>query len=766
MILDDAFKKIDRYLAKDMGQPFIVDVQNKKDLSKLKAQYNVGENVFISASDYAASDEYPRLDNLYARLANETNNIFVTELSSFLKLIGEQTVRSTLESILSMTIAGHIVVITYQCENYLDVTNNRLVPRLCVIDGTKDVVPEVVFISRDLPLPNGVNSINGLHQIAGAVESNSEKKLYVKTSKHQNLFRNSLYSISDLNNAYDILLQKDIATRDLKNEYGTDEQWNYALEKIDQKNSWAEIVDFEFGSYQSLDLVIPNLASFDENRKWLFFISLKLFGAKNSWCLNEAARRADSFNDLIRQVYRCILDRSPGDSDFEECYASRKMLLMQFGNQLDGAVDFCNIVRSKGKDAICYLTDITQKEKETIFLLLDKYGDEYSKNDIFRILKIVYPDLYDYLTPFRFKNDLLDDYFQNYKYQKIINKIFPEFDQIVSEQAEKREYNLILEPRSAKIESIDRNRAQVFFIDALGVEYLSFIMAVCKKLNLMANISICRCDLPSITSKNKDFMQIFESGDFPIISIKTLDEIKHHGKDNFDYQHTKLPIHLSQELEAITEILTKIKVLLAGGSIKKVIIVSDHGASRLAVIHETETIWEMPSKGEHSGRCCLKTDLDQQPICAVDAGDFWALANYDRFKGGRKADVEVHGGATLEEVTVPIIELTYLTRNIEVYLLAPTENSRIGVPPTIEVSYRKKAAIKIFSTVPLQDVSICVDGKYYDAEPLDGNFYLVSMPDIKKAKTYTVDVYANGNQVANNLPLVVKKEGTSEKELL
>lgn len=44
--------------------------------------------------------------------------------------------------------------------------------------------------------------------------------------------------------------------------------------------------------------------------------------------------------------------------------------------------------------------------------------------------------------------------------------------------------------------------------------------------------------------------------------------------------------------------------------------------------------------------------------CATEENGFWCLANYDRFKGGRKANVEVHGGASLEEVAVPIVEIT------------------------------------------------------------------------------------------------------------
>ena len=41
----------------------------------------------------------------------------------------------------------------------------------------------------------------------------------------------------------------------------------------------------------------------------------------------------------------------------------------------------------------------------------------------------------------------------------------------------------------------------------------------------------------------------------------------------------------------------------------------------------------------------------------------------DRFKGGRKANVEVHGGASLEEVAVPIIEITRKQTNIEAFIL-------------------------------------------------------------------------------------------------
>lgn len=67
------------------------------------------------------------------------------------------------------------------------------------------------------------------------------------------------------------------------------------------------------------------------------------------------------------------------------------------------------------------------------------------------------------------------------------------------------------------------------------------------------------------------------------------------------------PIHLIRELELIDELLKKIKTNLTNGEYQKAILIADHGASRLAVIHETENLWEMASNGKHSGRCCPKS---------------------------------------------------------------------------------------------------------------------------------------------------------------
>ena len=82
------------------------------------------------------------------------------------------------------------------------------------------------------------------------------------------------------------------------------------------------------------------------------------------------------------------------------------------------------------------------------------------------------------------------------------------------------------------------------------------------------------------------------------------------------------------------------------------------------------------------------------------------------------------------------------------------------------MSFRKKAALKIFSTVSLQNVSFAVNGAFYPANDLGNNYYRVDMPELKKQDTYYADVYSGDNVIAEKLPFVIKKEGQKERSLL
>ena len=776
MTIDAVFKKIDRYLKKEYIGPLVVDVQNSEDLDAVVTHYNLPQNEFICASDtrFCKADEFPDMASLMNFLGNETGNYFVQEVSSFFRLKGETELKQMLMEFLSMSSAGHVVIFTYQCNSFLTSiirNDRRLDNRICVIDGVHADIPKLVFTAKDVNFCK-TNAITcGIDKIAKLVESSAKGVIVIETGKNKSNFPSSLYSISEMIDPYEILCSKDSLTTHIPKAFASSEDWKYVLSEFQSYPSWKQLISAKVGNAHSLDIVISNYKNNRSDKRWLwfYFVGLKLFGSASDIYLNAVTKKTNSPEEFIRNLFRTLLDYEPTDQNFAFLYESRKTILNAIGNPIDEIVRYCKIVLSMEEKAIFYLTDNTPQEREMIFRILDKYGLEYDRTTLMETLANIYPSLHEYLLPYRFKNDLLNEYFQEYKYQKVINKIFPEFMEVVENQAVARDYNAILQPRSAVIESIDTLDAQTFFTDAMGVEYLGYIMSKCQSLHLMAKVHVCRSELPSITSRNKDFWDVLSTAQYPIITFNKLDKIKHHGEEGYDYSRAdrKLPFHLIRELQLIDDLLENIKIDLASGTYKKAILVADHGASRLAVIHETENLVEMESNGQHSGRCCPKSDVDVKPDNATDADDFWALANYDRFKGSRKANVEVHGGATLEEVVVPIIELTYFAEAVEIRIMPVDATVTFSGTPEILVSFRKKAAIKIFSTQKLMDVSIQIDGHVYDAKAVDNNFYIVeSMPEIRRAKTYEVDVYACGNKVASALPLRVKKESGSEKSIL
>ena len=96
MSLDAVIKKIDRHLKKDFVQPLIVDVQNPDDFQAIWQHYNVGSYVFLKAQDYCGKDSIPQFDKLYFDLAQNEGIVFVTGISIFLKLQGEQFLKESL----------------------------------------------------------------------------------------------------------------------------------------------------------------------------------------------------------------------------------------------------------------------------------------------------------------------------------------------------------------------------------------------------------------------------------------------------------------------------------------------------------------------------------------------------------------------------------------------------------------------------------------------------------------------------------------------
>lgn len=190
----------------------------------------------------------------------------------------------------------------------------------------------------------------------------------------------------------------------------------------------------------------------------------------------------------------------------------------------------------------------------------------------------------------------------------------------------------------------------------LGVEYLGYIVELARRRGLKVSIEIGRAELPTITCENNAFFYNWPE-DLRHPKEEELDEIKHKEKGGYYYStQNPYPIHLAKELEIIEKAVNDIATTLGLRKYDRVVIASDHGASRLAVLRHKEEKYETDTQGKHSGRCCKFFPGCNLPF-AIDEEDrgYIVLADYGRFKGSRASNVEVHGGASLEEVIVPII---------------------------------------------------------------------------------------------------------------
>ena len=277
------------------------------------------------------------------------------------------------------------------------------------------------------------------------------------------------------------------------------------------------------------------------------------------------------------------------------------------------------------------------------------------------------------------------------------------------------------------------------------MEYLGYIVELARRRGLKVSIEIGRAELPTITCENNAFFSNWPE-DLKHPKEEELDEIKHKDKGGYYYSaKNPYPIHLAKELEIIEKAVNDVATTLGLRKYDRVVIASDHGASRLAVLRHKEEKYETDTKGEHSGRCCKFFPGCDLPF-AINEEDrgYIVLADYGRFKGSRAANVEVHGGASLEEVIVPIITFSL---NDSSFVVTTVDGEKI------KADYKKGIMVNLYVNKTIRDTLIIgYENKRYQSERIDDNHFKVAIPDIKRAGTYPADVYL-GNDLVGHIEI-------------
>lgn len=751
-----------------MGYPIVVDVENYADYASLRTSLCAdASKACIRVSDHTHGNGFPDILGVL-EAADKADNSVVWGISQSSMLKGEEALVSDLRRIIDRSVRGHVFVVLTHCSGLLDkyfARDPRRDRRIVVVDGKRCDLPTIRFVRKGDDCDGAhVDGMKGLLKKLEDMSGESMARnpvISVVMPYDAELFGRSKYAIQDHGDVFVVLVDKYVEIKRVADKsWASCEQWEWLRGQSKSHADFSSLVAQRWGSTrdlcQQIDDVFHNQSS---NERWLLWLAMRIFGEGSGTYLGFSLDQTTSCEAWIRRVYHALADVARSDDRFESFFAQRLELLKLLPANSTEMQFYCQSVAERyGKDAVYYLSDSTDHERRQWMKTIDE--NDWTDAEIEKAIAHASRELSYYIELFVFdsynshlKNDnisLAGDltyYFNRYKYLKIRNCIDDDFIEYVDKYAIERPYNK-LRCRSAVTRTIDKEGVQAYFIDALGAEHLGYIQAKCREYGMISDIQIVRCELPSITSINKEFKERFETRD-----VKELDDLKHHSTI-YLYERCQLPIHLFEELKVIDKELRNIRDLLRSHGAQKAVIFSDHGASRLAVIyrHENEKI-ELEEKGKHSGRCCRceqNPNLDQ---AAYENG--WAvLANYERFKGGNKAQVEVHGGASLEEVVVPIVTLTLRPEKVE-YRLADQI-----------VKYSQgKVTLALCCNMPMNAPRIQIEGVFYEgALDSDRRTARFDVDQHTKAQAYRATVWDGNTNTGQVFDFVVERK-TKQRDL-
>lgn len=734
------------YILTAKGLPFFYVIGDKEYKSALE-NFKQESVSIVRMSDFCYKDDkFPSVDDLvdYFRTSdvNYRNNKFVViGLGEYLALRGAAVAEKELLRLKNTTLGNARAILLLRGVSSLAVKiiqsdNKMLAQKRAYISSNTFSDISVTNVSEDI----GLASKRGIKHLLQAFEDGDCENVLASTSM---VIDSAMFPVHTLNGAYAAVkfLVKDF---DLKSSLGKEEQWKSLLNDLKKCDLNISAIFEKNGIDESIVDDLYNEIAGIEYRNWLVFLYLKI-NAKNlnNSYLKLVVKETSSFEDFKTNLMVKITEFSHNDKDFKALYNDRKRLLKDFPEE-DIAV-FIKANEVDQKESIYRLTDNTLIETKTIIKWVSRYG-------LCEAIRDVYPALDDYLKKYTFECPVLSkeltEYFDLYKQQKVLNHISDEFITLVKKYASQLSYAQ-LPTRDNAVNAIpDKKNAILYWIDALGVEYMSYITALAQKKGLSIHTDIVRADLPTITAVNRQFYDQWDGGKKH--KEEQLDNIKHKEKGGYFFTNDEDPIHIPAELKIIEKAVNTAAMELGMHNCKSFVIASDHGASRLAVIKQQEIPYETDTKGEHSGRCCKIFEGCDLPYVVEDNG-FICLSDYGRFRGSRQANVEVHGGASLEEIVVPIITLTLKKQSgVQVKVLHPddiTADRHSGVTLDLYIS-----------EVSLPDeVSLIIEDRRYFGKSEDNSHYSFELNDITRAriKPYEAEVF-DGKDLISDISFKVK----------
>ena len=298
--------------------------------------------------------------------------------------------------------------------------------------------------------------------------------------------------------------------------------------------------------------------------------------------------------------------------------------------------------------AMRYMTPLTVSEQELIIAWLGQGKIERKE------IKTLFPYLYYYIDPFSLQVDKdnlwINDYFEIYRDAKISNRLTDKVSSFIKEKNASSTTFMTWHDQFKTVKTVLHNREDIdvfYWIDGLGVDWIPFIVQIVKKHQVdgvfLNEIYVATAELPTCTANNKVKLEELTSG-----RLKKLGNI-----DSYAHGHKNYPNYLIKEFEIVEKCITD---LLSQYNGKKIAIVSDHGISYLSQLADGMNLANINS--DHFGRCgdwMQGNALKDNKYLVLENGRTICALTHSSLTSKTPAGLGAHGGATPEEVLVPII---------------------------------------------------------------------------------------------------------------
>ena len=689
MIVFNNISKLKEYLTQDYTKNTLNPVRfiNVDSISMWnEVKEFLAPNKFIYLSEFCSADDtMPNLKRLYTTLKNESHSCCVLPLSEFLRVrpdIAEDEIKKILYSLSPEAQNVKIFFLMYRLKSVfksLKIYDARKDNTIILLDTEEESNYSLTIIQKSLNLKLAGQAADGFKNYLKYWEDKPNKSLHFYTDnaiylQDQNFF-DDVKVIAD---AFGLLRYHYNLPTELLKTMGTNEDWGKLAVAV------AQTGDIHKGFCNELNTDIFKLSLFSNFsaqpnfKQWLLWIWCKIQTSPHYSV--QCAKDSNSVPEFIEKLYLGIFSNneqfnSYNSKKFKGVYAERKEILLYA--QIAVPEEFIKKVRNSEKiAALQSLTNISETEKILFFELLRKF--RYADYDeILPILHKNFPALAAYLSNYEgVLSAEYQEYFRYYRWLKVTNTLNDNFYNWVCDIADNKGQNVYsLKSRNQIIEEEYSADSAIFFVDAMGVEYLNFLTQMFTTAEFQhfdISYQVGFCNLPSITEYNKDFW----TNKNVAADIIALDKLKHSAQS--------YPENILDELTFLSTL--KEKLLAALKDYDKIILCADHGASRLAVLARKS---KFDKRFEGNGNEILSggrfanaivTDAKIYPRTIVQ-DDKIIFADYSRFIQQGGIGNEIHGGATLEEWLVPVITIKRRsTPSIPVKINSPSSpNKRRGI---------------------------------------------------------------------------------------